>query len=469
MKKLISLLLVVMMLFTAVNAFAESGRSILSRFLKETDTKTKDIALQLQNGEKSTDLVIRVDGDNLHLVSRNNGVEDGHVQLNPTGIYVASEGNVTLLRYATITTVVQDAIKELNSMMDEVIQSIPEEALPTNEEIMNAVNEMGILASAMEAQEQADAVTLGSAAISFADKFKPEYILDVKEDQGSIATSLRSDAFATALAEAVDELMLNPDVAELVNRKAAAKGGKTFADIQKDWLTNRDAILEAVRSIQSTEAFDENGHWMSHFQIGEESAEQKVMMCDTDAWINVENGAADIEVCVGYKDEAPLLVYDLSVSQYSYLEKLTAGESIAEVQMNFEEKQIESGNVFVTIEGKEELRAEFGPDYLYMKGPKGAISTTVRETWTGKIRYEVFAETAEGKEASIIVDFYQDGDSLVCELNSDDADQPAMFKISRIDKVNIEDLSTSENINEITVEKINAELESLLKMVTNLK
>ena len=104
-----------------------------------------------------------------------------------------------------------------------------------------------------------------------------------------------------------------------------------------------------------------------------------------------------------------------------------------------------------------------------MKGPKGAISTTVRETWTGKIRYEVFAETAEGKEASIIVDFYQDGDSLVCELNSDDADQPAMFKISRIDKVNIEDLSTSENINEITVEKINAELESLLKMVTNLK
>jgi divalent metal cation (Fe/Co/Zn/Cd) transporter len=68
MKKLISLLLVVMMLFTAVNAFAESGRSILSRFLKETDTKTKDIALQLQNGEKSTDLVIRVDRDNLHLV-----------------------------------------------------------------------------------------------------------------------------------------------------------------------------------------------------------------------------------------------------------------------------------------------------------------------------------------------------------------------------------------------------------------
>jgi hypothetical protein len=32
--------------------------------------------------------------------------------------------------------------------------------------------------------------------------------------------------------------------------------------------------------------------------------------------------------------------------------------------------------------------------------------------------------------------------------------------------VNIEDLSTAENINEITVEKINAELESLLKEIT---
>ena len=39
-----------------------------------------------------------------------------------------------------------------------------------------------------------------------------------------------------------------------------------------------------------------------------------------------------------------------------------------------------------------------------------------------------------------------------------------MFKISRIDKVDIKDLSASENINEITVEKVNAELEPLLKM-----
>ena len=56
MKKLISCLLVVMMLFT--HAFAEStGRfgeySVIRRFLKETDTKTKDIALQIQSGDNA--------------------------------------------------------------------------------------------------------------------------------------------------------------------------------------------------------------------------------------------------------------------------------------------------------------------------------------------------------------------------------------------------------------------------------
>ena len=473
MKKLISLLLVVMMLFTAVSAYAESvekaiygKHGILSKFLKETDTNTKDIALQVEAGDKTSDLVIRFDKDNLHLVSRNNGVEEDHIQFNPTGVYLASDGNVTLLRYATVTTILEDIVKDLNSMLEEAIKSIPEEELPTNKEIKEAVNELGIVASVMEAQDQADAVTLSSAAVAFADKFKPEYILDVKGDEGSVEISLRSEAFATALAEAMDELMMNPDIAELVNRKAEAKGGKTFAKIQKDWLVNREAILEAIRSIQSTDAIDENGHWVSHFQIGEELSETKILMCDTDAWIDAENGEMEMAVALGFKDEDPLLVYELAVDPYSYTEKLTSGESMADVHLDFDEKQIVGGNILTVIEGNEQLRADFGTDYLYMKGPKGAISTTVRETWTGKIRYEVFAETAEGKEASFTVDFYQDGDSLVCELNSSESDQPAMFKLSRIDKVNIEDLSTAENINEITVEKINAELESLLKEIT---
>ena len=40
----------------------------------------------------------------------------------------------------------------------------------------------------------------------------------------------------------------------------------------------------------------------------------------------------------------------------------------------------------------------------------------------------------------------------------------AVFRISRIDKVDIKDLSASENINEITVEQIEAELEPLMKL-----
>ena len=471
MKKMIACLLAVMMLFTVTAAFAESSEpgilednNIVRRFLDETDLQTKDIALQVQSGDKVSDLVIRVDGDNLHLVARNDNVEDGHIQLNSTGIYLDAAGSVTLLPYATITTVMQEIVDAVNAMLDEAIQSIPEEALPTEAEVKEALDKLGILASTVEAREQADAATVSSAALAFVGKFNPENILDVKEDAGSVEISLRSDAYADALAKAMDELMSNPDLAELVDRRAAKDGGKNFAKYQKKWRKNKEATLAAIRSIESTQTIEENGHWVSHFQIGEGTSEEKILTCDTDSWIDVENGEADIIVNLGYKDEAPLMAYEFSVSPESYWEKLTAGDSMTEVLLDYEDGEVSRGRVTVALEDKEELRADFGPDHLYMRGPKGGISTSVRETWTGKIRYELVAETAEGEEASIFLDFYQEDDSLVCELNTSDSDQPATFRISRIDKVDIKDLSASENLNEITVEKVNAELEPLLKL-----
>ena len=472
MKKLISCLLVVMMLLTAASAFAESsglgrfGKSnALTKFLKETDYATKDIALQAQSGDSTADLVIRVDGDNYHFVSRNNNVEDSHIQLNPTGIYVNAEDNVTLLRYATVTTVMEDIVKGVDSMLEEAVKSIPADKLPTEAEVQKAVKKLTVLAAAVNAQEQADSATLSAAAMSFANKFKPEYILDVKQEDGRVQINLRSEAYATALAEAMDELMLNPALAELVDRKAALTGDKSFAAYQKNWIANREATLEAIRTIQSTETIDENGHWVSHFQIGEEASAVKILVYDSDAWIDAENGNAVITAALGFKNEDPFLVYELAVDQYSYREKLSSGDSYTDVQAYFEDNNISSAKVVSVIEGAEWMRMEAGPDYLYMRGPKGGISTSVRETWTGKTRYELVAETADGKEASVTVDFYEDGDSLVCELYSGESDQSAMFKISRIDRVDIQDLSASENINEITVEQIEGELESLLKAI----
>lgn len=476
MKKLISCLLVVMLMLTVVGAFAEPmgvGRfgeyGALRRFLKETDLQTKDIALQVESEGKVSDLVIRVDGDNIHLVSRNDAVEDSHVQLNPTGIYVGAEGNVTLLRYATIITGMQNIINELNAVLDEAVKSIPEDAMPTEAEMKKAVNELAILASAVKQQEQADAATLSAAAMAFANKFKPEYILDVVEDGGSVIIKLRSEAFATAFAEAIDELMLNPDLAELVDRQAALTGTREFTKYQKEWAKYRKATLEAIRTMESTEVIDENGHWVSHFQIGEEVSAIKILMCDTDAWIDAENGNAQIAVALGFKDEAPLMVYELAVDQYSYHEKLSSGDSYTDVQAYFEDNRISGAKIVTVIEGTEWMRMEAGSDYFYAKGPKGGISTSVRETWTGKTRYELVAETADGKEATITVDFYEDGDSLVCELHTSESEQPAIFRISRIDKVDIVDLSASEKINEITVDQINAELKSILTLVTNIE
>ena len=138
---------------------------------------------------------------------------------------------------------------------------------------------------------------------------------------------------------------------------------------------------------------------------------------------------------------------------------------MAEVNLSFQNNRISTGEISTVIEGKEQLKAYFGPDYLYMRGPKGGISTSVRETWTGKLRVELVVETANGESKSMIIDFYQDGDSLIQELNVEGSDTTVQFKVSRIDKTEIEDLSASEKINEVTVEKLEAELEKILKDV----
>lgn len=470
MKKIVSCLLIVMMLIAAVGAVAEPaglGRfgntDIVSRFVKETDLETKDLALQVEAGDESGDLVFRGDRDNLHIVARTNGQEDFHIQLNADGVYLAENGNVTLLRYATVTTVVQQIVDTVDAMLDEAIKNIPEDKLPTEEEMKKAVDQLSILANAAQAQEQADAVTMTAAAMSFANKFKPEYILDVKDEGDKVTISLRSDAYASAVADAVDELMMNPAMADLVNRQAAATGGKDFAELQKNWLKNREATLAAIRTIESTDTIEENGHLQSHYQIGEDDSATKILTYDTDAWIDQESNEVEITASLGFKDEDPLLVYELGVNQNAYHEKLSSGNSMTEADMEFEGEQVNRGRVVCMIEGAEWMRFEISPDYFYMRGPKGAISTSVRETWSGKIRYELVAENSEGKQASVIFDFYEEDDSLVCEMSTYDSDNTATLKISRIDKVDIQDLSTAENLNEITVEKINDELGGLLK------
>jgi hypothetical protein len=85
MKKLISSLLVIMMAFTMVSAFAEpvEKTNVLNEFLKETDFTKQDIALQAQEGDKVSDVVIRTEGNNVHLVARNDGTEATHIQLTP--------------------------------------------------------------------------------------------------------------------------------------------------------------------------------------------------------------------------------------------------------------------------------------------------------------------------------------------------------------------------------------------------
>ena len=438
----------------------------LLKFLKETDSKTKDIALQFQYGDKISDLVIKVDGDNLHLVSRKNAKEESHVQLNPAGIFLRSKDEVTMLGFGTATKFLRDIFKETDKLLGQAIQFIPAEALPTGKEIQNTINELSILAAEEAAQEQIDAAALSSAALGVINKFKPENILDVKEEDGSLEISLRNKAYASAIAEAVDELMLNPDLAEIVDRQAQLEGGMTFAELQEEWLRNREATMKAIRSIESKEQIDKDGHWASSFEIGK-GIWNNILVGDWDIWIDPKKGEeADISVSLGFKDKDPLLVYELAVDPSFRWEKLTSGDSMVELQLAYENKHINRGKAIAKVKGNEELRTEFGPDYFYMKGPRGGISTSVRETWTGKTRYELYAENAKGKEASVTVDFYEDDNSLVSELNSSKSGKPAIFKLSRVDKLNIEDLSASEKINKLTVDNlVKEELKYLLKGV----
>ena len=469
-KKLISCLLAVIMLFTVAGGFAEEYAAkvdnALVEFLKETDMSTKDLALQIQSGDENSDLVIRIDGTTLHLVSRQNGNENGHVQLNPTGIYAKEGDGVTMIKFTTLTKVLEDVLNTVNNLLDEAAKSLAAESKVSNEQVQQAVAQLNILAKAAAAQEQADAMTVSSAATTFADKFKPEYILDVKEEDGKVEINLRADAFATAFADALDSLMSNADLAELIDRKAAANNGKTFAEYQREWAENREETLAKLRSIESFDKVEENGHWTSHFQIGEENSETKIMIWDTDSWIDAEEGELETKATLSFKDEDPLLVYELEVSPDNYSEKMTADKDFVESQFSFaEDGRITEGYLNARIDDKDELNLDFDEDHFNIKGPKGGLSTSVRETWTGKIRYEIFFESAEGQEASFIIDFYEDGDSLVCELKNDGNGESAVFKVSRIDRIDMADLAAAENINEITVENIISGIETILKLM----
>lgn len=106
MKKLVSCLLAVMMLFTMAGAFADpfvplERNNALHKFLNETDLKTKDFALQLELGNQVADLVFHVEGNSLHMVTRMNGIVLRHAQMNPTALYMASGSEVAMLRYET--------------------------------------------------------------------------------------------------------------------------------------------------------------------------------------------------------------------------------------------------------------------------------------------------------------------------------------------------------------------------------
>ena len=471
MKKLISSLLVIMMVFTMVSAFAEpvEKTNVLNAFLKETDFAKQDIALQAQEGDKVSDVVIRTEGNNVHLVARNDGTEASHIQLTPKEVYVDADGSVTKLPYAAVVTVIKDIVTELDEIVNDAVKSIPAEAVPTEAELKAAAAKAAVLASMAAQQAEADEATLLFAAVDFASYFKPEYILDTKKVDGALEVKLRSEAYATALGEAVDAMMTNPALAELIDRQAVLKGGATFAELQKSWAVNREEILEAVRTMEKTEKVEENGHYQSHFQIGEETAETGILVCDADAWFDAEDMECEISVTMGLKDEDPVVVYEMAGALDSFREKMTVADAVAEVRYDLENGRINNCKINVDLDEDDYLKADFGRDYLYVKGPKGGISTSVRETWTGKIRYELYFENAAGDEFTMTVDFYEDDDSLVCELTGSESDDSLMFKLSRIDKVAIKDLSTAEKIDEITAEQIEAEIVKVLNMMAPAK
>jgi hypothetical protein len=266
------------------------------------------------------------------------------------------------------------------------------------------------------------------------------------------------------MADAMDELMQNRDLAALVDRNAKFEGGVTFAEIQQNWTENREAVLETLRTVKSTETFDENGHMKSHFQIGKGTAEKSVLVCDNDIWLDVENDAVDFTVTLGFENEAPFMVYEFAVNEYRYWEKMTVGDSMAEMLGEIENNRLVSGRVITVINGVEQMRANFGPDYISMKGPKGSFSFTVRETWTGKTRYETTVENTFGDEITITEDFYEENDSLVCEMYTNKSFESVKLKLSRVDKINYEDLSAAEKITEITANDIDAGLEKFAKL-----
>lgn len=470
MKKMISCLLALMMLLTASSAFGASLEELefdnhLMEFLGKTDWETQDIAMQFQLESNTADVVIRPTGEKLHIVTRNNGVEESHIQLEPSGLYIGAKGAGILLRTSTLFTVEQDIIKAVEAFLTEIEKSIPADQVPDEAELSKYIAQLSEQAAAAQTQEQADAATVSAAAVAFADNFRADDILEVKEEAGSVEITLRADAFAASLGAALDELFANPDIEALMERRTTRTGKKSYAELKADWEKNREAALEIVRNIQSSDKIDENGHWTSTFQISEDAESGKALVCNADTWIDTELDVFVTNIQLGQKDEEAKLVYELAVSPYYYGEKMTLGDSYTELTLTgFEKDKFGGkGKLATVINGKEELSAEFSPEALYVWGPTGGFSITARETWTGKTRYEMHVANAEGETSGLVVDFYEEEDSMICEMRNSETAPAAQIKFGRIDKINIDDLSGMANLTEITAEMIEQELMNIMQ------
>ena len=190
------------------------------------------------------DLVFRAEGNQFHLVARENGTQKGHLQLTPEAIFVAANGEAKQLKYATMVAFMQEVVQDLDAMVTEAIDSIPAQEVPSEKELAAAAAKAEVIASMAAAQQQADAATLFSAGASFASKFKAENILDVKEDD-SLICELRTGESDQSLMFKLSRI----DRIDIEDLSAAENVTEITGDTLKAELEN---ILKTVLPAQTT-------------------------------------------------------------------------------------------------------------------------------------------------------------------------------------------------------------------------
>ncbi len=220
----------------------------LVAFLSSLNLQQSDLYLTAQQGEDSYQALLGAnDAGAVNLMLGQNSQVIGTAQFDGTAFYLDTQNGVMAIELATIQN---------------FIQQLPEK-------LTGLAAEQGAALGIDPNQVVADAQTLIEALAGAVTPLLNTMKQTVSEDGKVITLTMDSEAFAEATAQAIDTLLANENVTDIISRYAALYNPEfDIAELQQGWQSVRDQVVAIMKTEEATLTINsETGEFTFNYAI----------------------------------------------------------------------------------------------------------------------------------------------------------------------------------------------------------